>query len=149
MPRVLSLAAVACDVCAPTNPQIQPCREGSTDIQAKTILPLSSFPPTLTFLTTSGTVSYPMPKSPSTSCVPGAPIPHSLPGPAYTVSHTTSPPTLFTPLANSVLPSPVPITATLGPLTGISLLPLAQPLPTTAVNVFMSSPPALNASLLP
>ena len=38
-----------------------------------------------------------MPKSPSTSCVPGALIPHSLPGLAYTVSHTTSPPTPFTP----------------------------------------------------
>ncbi len=79
----------------------------------------------------------------------GAPIPHSLPGPAYTVSQTTSPPTPFTPLANSVLPSPVPTTATLGPLTGIALLPLAQPLLTTAVNVLMSSPPALNASPLP
>ncbi len=53
------------------------------------------------------------------------------------------------PLANSVSPSPVPTTATLGPLTGIALLPWAQPLPTTAVNEFMSSPPALNASPLP
>jgi hypothetical protein len=33
-------------------------------------------------------------------------MPHSLPGSASTVSHTTSPPTLFTPLVNSVLPSP-------------------------------------------
>ncbi len=33
MPRVLSLTAVPSDVCAPTNPQIQPCREGSKDRQ--------------------------------------------------------------------------------------------------------------------
>ena len=90
MPReVLSLAAVACDVCAPTNPQIQPCREGSKDRQNPSHLCL----PTLTFLTTSGTVSSPLPKSLSTSCVPGALIPLSLPGLAYTVFHTTSPST--------------------------------------------------------
>jgi hypothetical protein len=80
------------------------------------------------------------------SCVPGAPIPHSLPGPAYTVFHTISPPTLSTPLANYFLSSTVPNTATLGPLTGIALLPLAQPfLPTTAANVYMLLPPAPNA----
>jgi hypothetical protein len=35
-------------------------------------------------------------------------------------NHTTSPPTLFTPLANSALPSQTLTTATLGPLTGIA-----------------------------
>jgi hypothetical protein len=70
----------------------------------------------------------------SMSCVPSAPIPHSLPGPAFTVFHLTFPPTLS--------PSwPVPNTATLAPLTGIALLPLIQPLLTTAANAAMSSPP--------
>ncbi len=82
---------------------------------------MSSHPPTLTFLTTSGTVSSPLPRSPSTSCVPGALIPLSLPGLDCTISHTTSPPTPFNPPANSVLPFPVPTTATLGPLTRIAL----------------------------
>ncbi len=52
-------------------------------------------------------------------------------------------------LVNSVLPSPVPNTATLGPITGIALLLLAHSLPTTAANGSMSSPPALNASPSP
>ncbi len=52
MPRVLSLAAFACDVCASTNPQIQSCR-GQYG-QAKTTSSLSSPPHTRTFLTTSG-----------------------------------------------------------------------------------------------
>jgi hypothetical protein len=59
------------------------------------------------------------------------PIPPSLPGLASTASLTTSPPTPFTPLANSALPSPTLTTATLGPLTGVAPLLLAQPLPTT------------------
>jgi transposase InsO family protein len=62
----------------------------------------------------------------------------SLPGLDCTISHTTSPPTPFTHPANSVLPFPVTTTATLGPLTGIALSPLAQPLPTTAANASMS-----------
>ncbi len=71
----------------------------------------------------------PVPKSPSTSWVPGALLPHSLPGLAYTISHTTSPPTPFTPPANSVLPSPVPTTATLGPSRGSRLYPWPSPYP--------------------
>ncbi len=47
------------------------------------------------------------------------------------------------------MPSPVPNTATLGPLTGIAPLSLAQPLPTTAADGSMSLPPALSASLSP
>jgi hypothetical protein len=90
-----------------------------------------------------------MPKSPSTSSVPGALIPLSLTGLAYIIYHTTSPPTPFTPPANSVLPSPVPTTTTLGPLTGLALSPLAQPLPTTAVNVYMSSPFTLTLAHFP
>jgi hypothetical protein len=56
---------------------------------------------------------------------------------------------LSTRLANSALPSPAPKTATLGPLTGIALLSLAPPLPTTAANGSMSLPPALSASPSP
>ncbi len=87
---------------------------------------LSSLPPTRISLTTFGTDSFPMPKSPLTSCVLGAPIPPSLPGLASTISHTTSPPTLFILLANSALPYLALNTATRGPLTGIASLLLAQ-----------------------
>ena len=106
-------------------------------------------PPTLTFLTTFGTGSSPLPKSPSILCAPGALTLHSLLGLASTVSLMTSPPTPSTHLANSVLPSPVPTTAALGPLTEIAPSPLAPPLPTTAANVFMLSPTALHASPSP
>ena len=144
---VLSLAAVACDVCAPTNPQIQLCREGSTDRQNHLSSVFSSTHPDLPddlwdrllpYAEITLNVLGPWRPDPTLSAWSGL---HHLP---YDFSaHPLHPP------GQLCLAFSTPDHRDTWTLTGIALLPLAQPLPTTDVNVFMSSPPALNASPSP